>query len=285
MFNLLTFLARGLQNTILVKDNSGMSYNGPYLRVEDGNRNWYMPNSQYDVSGISLGDVYVTDSYSGGSFPPNVVINEINRSFININGTNFTRIRFANGNFSGTDLSGPAGTSSGQTITLRKIRTASSYTGVNYLNYTKASYDTALAAGVVNGTLVATSDTAWPAGTRISDINLLSYGIPASGTYTQFYQVIYNSTLVSTVSSAATTTYDLSVSPYAEPGETVFSFIANPGERSTVDFSQLKELTNTPLGGRGTYPNGPDVLAINVYKVSGSATKANIILKWGEAQA
>ena len=47
----------------------------------------------------------------------------------------------------------------------------------------------------------------------------------------------------------------------------------------------LKELTNTTLGGRGTFPNGPDVLAINVYKAEGVDTKANIILRWGEAQA
>ena len=48
---------------------------------------------------------------------------------------------------------------------------------------------------------------------------------------------------------------------------------------------QLKELTNTTLGGRGTFPNGPDVLALNVYKTSGTEVDANIIIKWGEAQA
>jgi hypothetical protein len=47
----------------------------------------------------------------------------------------------------------------------------------------------------------------------------------------------------------------------------------------------LKELTTTALGCRGTFPNGPDVLAINVYKVSGTAVPANIILRWSEAQA
>jgi len=47
----------------------------------------------------------------------------------------------------------------------------------------------------------------------------------------------------------------------------------------------LKELTNTTLGGRGTFPNGPDVLAINVYKSGGVSTTANIILRWSEAQA
>ena len=65
----------------------------------------------------------------------------------------------------------------------------------------------------------------------------------------------------------------------------MFSFIAQPGERSTLDLGLLKELTNTTLGGRGTFPNGPDVLALNVYKTSGVAVDANIIIKWGEAQA
>ena len=65
----------------------------------------------------------------------------------------------------------------------------------------------------------------------------------------------------------------------------MFSFIAQPGERSTLDLKDLKELTNTTLGGRGTFPNGPDVLALNVYKTTGEALDANIIIKWGEAQA
>jgi hypothetical protein len=52
-----------------------------------------------------------------------------------------------------------------------------------------------------------------------------------------------------------------------------------------LDLGQLKELTNTTLGGRGTFPNGPDVLALNVYKTSGATVDANIIIKWGEAQA
>jgi hypothetical protein len=55
MFNLLTFLTKGLQNTILVKDNSGLSYNGPYLRVEDEIEidRWYVGdfcNADYTIS-------------------------------------------------------------------------------------------------------------------------------------------------------------------------------------------------------------------------------------------
>ena len=82
-----------------------------------------------------------------------------------------------------------------------------------------------------------------------------------------------------------TITFKFGNPPYAQPGETVFSFVAAPGGTSTLDLTELKELTNTTLGGRGTYPNGPDVLAINVYKSSGNAVASNIVLRWGEAQA
>jgi hypothetical protein len=72
---------------------------------------------------------------------------------------------------------------------------------------------------------------------------------------------------------------------YAVPGEQVFSFIASPANRDTLDLSPLKELTNTPLGGRGTYPNGPDTLFINVYATQGNPIQVNLNLRWGEAQA
>ena len=83
------------------------------------------------------------------------------------------------------------------------------------------------------------------------------------------------------------TTYTFSpIVAAAIPGEQVFSFTASGGgERDNLDLSELKELTNTPIGGRGTFPNGPDVLAINAYLTSGSAINATINLRWAEAQA
>ena len=70
----------------------------------------------------------------------------------------------------------------------------------------------------------------------------------------------------------------------ATPGETVFSFVGSPANKDSLDLSNLKELTNTPIGGRGCYPNGPDVLFINVYITQGTVI-ANMVLRWGEAQA
>ena len=70
----------------------------------------------------------------------------------------------------------------------------------------------------------------------------------------------------------------------ATPGETVFSFVGSPANKDSLDLSNLKELTNTPIGGRGTYPNGPDCLFINIYITQGTVI-ANLVLRWGEAQA
>jgi hypothetical protein len=72
---------------------------------------------------------------------------------------------------------------------------------------------------------------------------------------------------------------------WAIPGETIFSFISSPSSKDSLDLSPLKELTNTPLGGRGCYPNGPDTLFINVYLTSGQPLPTNLVLRWGEAQA
>jgi hypothetical protein len=80
-------------------------------------------------------------------------------------------------------------------------------------------------------------------------------------------------------------TIQMSRNTWAVPGETIFSFISSPASKDSLDLSQLKELTNTPLGGRGTYPNGPDSLFINVYITQGSNVNANLVLRWGEAQA
>jgi hypothetical protein len=72
---------------------------------------------------------------------------------------------------------------------------------------------------------------------------------------------------------------------WAVAGETIFSFISSPQNKDQLDLGGLKELANSPLGGRGTYPNGPDTLFINVYLTSGSPVQTNLVLRWGEAQA
>jgi hypothetical protein len=98
-------------------------------------------------------------------------------------------------------------------------------------------------------------------------------------------QVTLSKPLVAAVTASSVITFARNT--YAKPGETVFSFISAPQNRDALDLTPLKELTNTPIGGRGTFPNGPDVLAINVYLTQGTiaTTAANLVLRWSEAQA
>jgi hypothetical protein len=145
--------------------------------------------------------------------------------------------------------------------------------------FSKTSWDSS--GGVTIGTSVDVSDTNWPAGTIVSTVEEKNFGS------TNYVEVQFNNASNTTLNGTApdTVTFTLGASAYGQPGETVFSLIAQPGELASVDLSELKELTTTTLGGRGAFPNGPDVLAINVYKVSGVATTGNILLRWGEAQA
>lgn len=164
------------------------------------------------------------------------------------------------------------------TVNAFTVTATNSLTNRNFVWLSKSSLD---ASGARVGTTASSGNTiAFPANTTVNSIVLRNFA------GTEYYEVQFTASYTGTFATATgTVTFSFVQPPYAQPGETVFSFIANPGERSTLDLAQLKELTNTPLGGRGTFPNGPDVLAINVYKVSGDAVVSNIIIRWGEAQA
>lgn len=84
------------------------------------------------------------------------------------------------------------------------------------------------------------------------------------------------------------TTITWSSGTFALPGEQVFAFAAPTTTSGSVndrlDLEQLKELTGAPLGGDGMYPDGSDILAINVRLTTGTGT-GHVLLRWSEAQA
>jgi hypothetical protein len=168
----------------------------------------------------------------------------------------------------------PTGNTTGDTtLTVTK---AYALANTSTIFFQKTSWEST---GATQGSEV--SDALFSANARVTTVSLASYFA------TQYYRVTFNQTSSSTAITAGTTTitFKFGQPPFALPGETIFSFISAPGTTGSLDLSDLKELTSSTLGGRGTFPNGPDVLAINVYKASGSAIPSNIILRWGEAQA
>ena len=136
--------------------------------------------------------------------------------------------------------------------------------------------------GSYNGTYVVTACTT--SAVTMTNTGTTTYTSGGTVTGATTYRVTFTQTSNATITATTSITYQFGAA-YATPGEQVFSFVNNPGSTDTLDLSQLKELTSSSIGGRGTFPNGPDVLAINIYKVSGTNTTANVIIRWQEAQA
>lgn len=75
---------------------------------------------------------------------------------------------------------------------------------------------------------------------------------------------------------------------YGIPGEQVFAFTAGASKTDTLatefDLSKLKEMSGAPLGGDFKYPDGPDILVVNVLAVAGTV-EGTVNILWQEAQA
>ena len=248
----------------MVFNNSSQLTTSPTRSITTGSNKIFFLETDYQTY-INTNGLLSGDGISGGTLAANTVINSFDATPVNIGGTLHR----------GVNLSAfPTGNTTTQaTLTVtRSYRTTTTST----IHFQQASWESS---GAKAGTEV--EDARFPAGTFVSSAALVSfYG-------TSYYRVNFNqSSTASAITPGTTTvTFKFGQPPYAKPGETVFSFVAAPGGTSTLDLGELKELTNTTLGGRGTFPNGPDVLAINVYKAAGTAINANIVLRWGEAQA
>ena len=224
-----------------------------------------MLDTEVTSSNITIGDTLISGFITG------------NRSVSNITRTAF---RVGNLNYSIITMSANASATSGfnaaQTVTIQIPQTASTYSGTNFLFFNQASWN-ASTAGV--GTRVAAVYTSFPAGTAVSAVSSRTLG------FTTVIRVTFTQTSSTAISAGGTVTFEFGDVQFAQPGEQVFSFISNPGNTVELSLDKLKELTTTALGGRGAFPNGPDVLAINILKVAGTATPTSVILRWSEAQA
>jgi hypothetical protein len=251
--------------TVTIANSVTNTYN---RALSTGRLDFLITDTEYaTVSGILASDVLNATTYILGG----QTISSITPTYVNISGTNYTRIVMS----AVATANSPANASNDVTVTVTAAGTAASYATKNFLFFTSASW---IASGATVGTRLATSVTTFPAGTTVAATTTRTFGA------TTIYRVVFTQTSTGTNNAAGTITFQFGAQ-YALPGEQVFSFISNPGESNELSLEALKELTATAIGGRGTFPNGPDVLAINVYKVAGTATPANLILRWGEAQA
>ena len=219
------------------------------------------------TAGTPTGLTYVANTF----FTPGLTINTITTGYVSIGGVSHTRIilsatpTLSSERESGNDIS----------LTAIAVGSAATYTSSNFLFFGKSNFDTS---GAQIGTRLASSVTSFPSGTAITSITARTFG------GTEVYRVLFTQSSNTSIAESTSITFTFG-SAFATPGETVFSFVSNTGESNELSLETLKELTATTLGGRGAFPNGPDVLAINVLKVAGTASNVNVTLRWGEAQA
>jgi len=239
----------------------------PYREALRIDRNFFIiTTASYNTSGLQIGDTVTNATYLvGGRTITNIQPNAYSRASVS-----YTVITMS----SNATANSPANTA--VTVTTQLPGSASSYTGTNYLFFTNATWNSS---GAAVGTRIASAFTSFPAGTSVSAVLTRTLG----GTTVRRVTFTQNSN--TTINAAGTVTFQFGDAQYALPGEQVFSFISNPGSTNSLSLGELKELTTTAIGGRGAFPNGPDVLAVNIYKVSGTAIPTSLILRWGEAQA
>lgn len=225
-----------------------------------------MLDTEVTSSNITIGDTIIQGSY----LPGNRSVGNITRTAFRVGGNNYSIITM-NANAGATSPF-----NNNITTTIQIPQTAGTYSLTNYVFFTQASWNSSTA-GV--GTRVSPGFTSFPAGTSVSAVSTRTLGT------TTVVRVTFTQTTNTNISAGGTVTFEFGDVQYAQPGEQVFAFVANPGNTVDLSLDKLKELTTTALGGRGTFPNGPDVLAINILKVAGTATNSSIILRWSEAQA
>ena len=222
-----------------------------------GNRDYaYFLEAEWENKGHVVG-MRVTSA----QFPGNTVVTQIQ------NNGSYYFVRFSNRH---------TGISGGAAVTFAY---GGDQANSNFLFFDPTTWE---AAGAVSGTEVDTATTTeFPPGSTVQSVQAKTvFGS------TEYYRVDFNQTFNGTIAASSDVSFSFGQPPYAQPGETIFSFVAQPGERATLGLDKIKALTNTTLGGRGTFPNGPDVLAINVFRTAGAGNvSSTITLRWSEAQA
>jgi hypothetical protein len=246
--------------TLAVPNNTG--YN-----VAANNNFAYVTATSWEASGAtstSYTTLRAGITVSGGGFPAGTIITSVGAK-ANYAGIDYYYLQMNQAHSQALNAN--------STFTINLGGATASVQSFAY--FTQATWE---ASGAAAGTVIL--DSKFPANTRVSSISaLLTFG------GTAYYLVSFTQNTNTSIIAGGTVTFSFTQPAYALPGETVFSLQVNPGDHQELDLSGLKELTTTAIGGRGCFPNGPDTLAINVYKVSGTAVTGNIVLRWGEAQA
>jgi hypothetical protein len=152
------------------------------------------------------------------------------------------------------------------------------FSGANVATTTGARY---LVEGILNPNNVSTTNTTWG----------VLYNSPFSSATNPSGSVQPSYTQVATGNIRATASGQqiaYTSSTYAQGGERLFAIPVNYTNSGELDLSKVKQLGNSGIPGYNTYPDGPELLAINISAIvptTGVNASGEIQIQWAESQA
>jgi len=154
------------------------------------------------------------------------------------------------------------------------------FSGANIGTTTGARY---LVEGILNPNNVSTTATTW---SYLFNSPYATRDNPSGAIQPSYTQVAYGN-----ITGAANQTGSISFTSntYARGGERLFAIPVNYTNSGTLDLSQVKQLGNSGIPGFNIYPDGPELLCINITAVVPTAPGINatgeIQIQWTESQA
>jgi hypothetical protein len=125
-----------------------------------------------------------------------------------------------------------------------------------------------------------------PAGVAGGCVNIVGILNPSGFENSTFNWQAVNSTVNGSQPSFAQFAYPPPTGTYVPgTGERVFSTLAQYGSLNSLNLANLKEISNSVIGGNRIFPDGPDTLLILVQPLNTALSNCVVNLYWSEAQA
>ena len=136
--------------------------------------------------------------------------------------------------------------------------------------------------GILNPNNVSTTTTTW---NYLYNSPYSSTVNPSSTIQPSYTQVAPGN--LNAVAGSSLIQYTGTQTTYAWGGERLFAIPVNYTNSGMLDLSMVKQLGNSGIPGFNTYPDGPELLAINITALSANASPVygEIQVQWNESQA
>jgi hypothetical protein len=154
------------------------------------------------------------------------------------------------------------------------------FSGNNVSQTTGARY---LVEGILNPNNISTTSTTWG---YLYNSPYSTANNPSGSIQPSYTQVAYGN-----ISGAVNQTGQISftANTYAQGGERLFAIPVNYTNSGQLDLSMVKQIGNSGIPGYNIFPDGPELLCVNITAIVPTAPGVNVTgeiqIQWNESQA